>query len=474
MSSDQSSDFSDEGRTAHVERSDSVSVPNLRLIIMGANGVIVRPVSGAGPFVIGRAMQVDITIEDQSVSRQHARLHLEPELSIEDLGSRNGTRIGGVGVEPGRRHLVSPGDFIEVGTVAVTIQRTTSSANIHSLGEPEVESTDAGSAPTMQHRPGFVAGKWLNTSWGMISRIARGSISVLLRGETGVGKEILAELIHEHSRRSDAKLVRLNCAALPENMIESEIFGHEKGSFTGAHAAKQGLLEVAHGGTLFLDEIGELPAPLQAKLLRAIEDGSFRRVGSTRDRKVDVRFISATNVDLEQAIAGGSFRSDLLYRLNAFTLAIPPLRRRQDEIEGIALALAIRAMDDEDFEQGPPQVSSAAMRSLQTYHWPGNIRELRNVMERAVLLCDGKLIEPEHLPQEVRDGDAGVTSGGDVEAPSLVPAEFLNNPERERIVNALRDCGGNQTRAAEALGISRRTLTSRLSKYRIPRPRGGN
>jgi DNA-binding NtrC family response regulator len=476
MQDDPNSDFADEGATESVGHDRRRERPRLRLLVMAGGQVSVRALPESGRLIIGRADDADISIEDLSVSRRHAVLHLEPILAIEDLESRNGTRAGGITLSSAQVCPIRPGDLIELGSVTLTVQRTVAAISPpREGGAGDLQQTDG--PPTMQHRPGFVAGDWLTRTWPMLSRIAAGHISVLLRGETGVGKEIVAELIHEHSRRSEAPLVRLNCAAIPETMIESELFGHERGAFTGAHATKTGLLEAAHGGTLFLDEIGDLPATLQAKLLRAIEDGSFRRLGATQARKVDIRFISATHVDLDQAIEEGRFRSDLLYRLNAFTFAIPPLRQRPDEVQTIALTLAAHAALTD--EESAPEIAAPAMAALQAHRWPGNIRELRNVIERAVLLADHGVIQLEHLPEELqRVGDptgAKVARGSEGAEYGLeIPPDLATNPERQRIIAALNQYGGNQTRAAEILGVSRRTLSSRLAKYRIPRPRGGS
>ncbi len=293
-------------------------------------------------------------------------------------------------------------------------------------------------------------------------RVARGSLSVLLLGETGVGKEVFAEAIHRASPRTDGVFVRLNCAAFSENLLESELFGHAKGAFTGATAAKKGLLEVADGGTVFLDELGELPQSLQAKLLRVLENGQLQRVGDLRPRSVDVRFVSATNRDLEMAVARGEFRQDLYFRLNGVILAIPPLRERGAEIAPLAERFLGRAAASLGLERAPA-IAERTHGLLAKYSWPGNIRELKNVMERAVLLCTGDTIDPEHLPFEKMTTTwvPAATPRGDTDA------------RKQRIIDALAECSGNQTRAAAVLGVSRQTLSTWLDKYDIPRPRKG-
>jgi DNA-binding NtrC family response regulator len=334
------------------------------------------------------------------------------------------------------------------------------------------------------------SGRWQKRLRKLVAQIATSDLGVLLLGETGVGKEVCAEALHVQSTRRRHKLLRLNCAALTETLLESELFGHERGSFTGADRAKPGLLETAAGGTVFLDEIGELPMSIQVKLLRVLEDRKVQRVGALEPRSIDVRFVAATNRDLDTEVAAGRFRQDLLYRLNGFTVHIPPLRERTDEIEPLARMFS-----------GDADITQPALERLLSYSWPGNIRELRNVMERAVVLAGMAPIGPEHLPLDkmlatvapsplrsrrakTGDGEAAVT--GKFAAASLERAsretqrldpidtslhDEIRNLERDRIVAALDQCAGNQTKAARALGISRGTLIKRLDAYGIPRPR---
>ncbi|MFO0586158.1 MAG: sigma 54-interacting transcriptional regulator [Polyangiaceae bacterium] len=244
----------------------------------------------------------------------------------------------------------------------------------------------------------------------LVKRIAASPISVLLLGETGVGKEVMAETIHRDSPRAGKPLLRLNCAALSEQLLESELFGHERGAFTGAVVAKPGLLETAHGGTVFLDELGEMPLSTQAKLLRVLEDRQVQRVGSLKPKPIDVRFVAATNRDLEAEIGAGRFRSDLYFRLNGIAVTIPPLRERVDEIEGLASAFIVHACQKAQRDD-VPLLSQQALSLLQAYSWPGNIRELRNVMERAVLLSTEGVILPEHLPVDKMGATVAAPAG---------------------------------------------------------------
>jgi transcriptional regulator with PAS, ATPase and Fis domain len=318
----------------------------------------------------------------------------------------------------------------------------------------------------------------------LIERIAAGNIAVLVLGETGVGKEVMAEKIHKLSPRASKPYLRLNCAALTETLLESELFGHERGAFTGAVATKQGLLETADGGTVFLDEIGELPHSLQVKLLRVLEERMVMRVGGLKARQLDVRFISATNRDLEAEITRKTFRQDLYFRLNGATIMIPPLRERASEIHGLARAFLLHAATQMAMPS-PPPISEEAMQVMLAYSWPGNIRELRNVVERAVLLSDGNPITPDHLPLEKMRGGlptvarpvtipppvpATPTSVAAVPASAPAPA---GESEKERILRVLAECAGNQSAAARILGIGRRTLINRLDEYGVTRPRKG-
>ena len=319
--------------------------------------------------------------------------------------------------------------------------------------------------------PHIVADPAMKDLYRVAERVARGSISVLLLGETGVGKEVVAEALHRASPRRDRPYVRLNCAALSESLLESELFGYEKGAFTGAERSKPGLLETADRGTVFLDELGEMPAPLQAKLLRVLEQRQVLRVGGLEPRSIDVRFLSATNRDLEQEIEAGRFRRDLFYRLNGVMLHVPPLRERVMEIPLLTDAFLEQICVDNGFEV-VPRLSDRVRELLAGYDWPGNVRELRNVLERALLLCPGDRIEVEHLPVDKMTASWGAADAIDEDtntASGALPDRWTF--ERNRILAALKQCKQNQTRAAGVLGVSRRTLTTWLDKYDVPRPR---
>ena len=294
-----------------------------------------------------------------------------------------------------------------------------------------------------------------------VAQVAPTDSSVLLLGETGTGKELLAHAIHDKSPRRDAPLVTVNCAALPPSLIESELFGHEKGAFTGATASKTGRFEVAHGGTLFLDEIGELSADLQVKLLRVLQQGEFERVGSSRTRKVDVRIVAATNRDLRRAMADGSFRKDLYFRLSVFPIQVPPLRERREDIPLLVWAYINHRQPT--LRRHIERVPKRVMEALMAYAWPGNVRELENVVERALILSNGSTLRIEET--------LGAAIGND-DAPQH-DAERMDDVERMHIRRVLEGCGwqiAGKGHAAERLGLHPNTLRSRMLKLGIRRP----
>ncbi len=284
--------------------------------------------------------------------------------------------------------------------------------------------------------------------------IAPAETRVLITGESGAGKEIVAELIHRWSPRAHGPLIKVNCAAVPENLLESEWFGHEKGAFPGAAQRRIGRFEEAGGGTIFLDEIGDLPLPLQAKLLRIINDGAFRRLGADREVRADARILAATNRDLEAQIAAGRFREDLFYRLNVMEVHLPPLRERPEDI--LPLATHFIGL----FSRQKPRFSASVAASLRRYRWPGNVRELRNAMERAALLSRGEIVLPDHLPARV------LASAEESPPPAEHDVQRLDEIEREAILRALRKNHYNRTETARELAISRRALTYKLQRLR--------
>ncbi len=295
-----------------------------------------------------------------------------------------------------------------------------------------------------------------------VGRVAPSETTVLITGESGTGKEIVSRLVRQGSPRADKPFVAVNCAALPEQLLESELFGHERGAFTGASATKIGRLEQAAGGTLFLDEIAEMSPLVQAKFLRVLQEREFQRVGGTRTLRADVRVIAATNRDLQAAIERGQFREDLYYRLNVFEIHIPALRDRREDI----LPLAESFLEELGQTMGRPAagISRDAREWLLAYSWPGNVRELRNAIERAILLCDGGLITREHLPRH-RAPVGRQSPRHDPAAPLPAGGVDLEDMERSYVERALRDARGNKSKAARLLGLTRAQLYSRIEKY---------
>jgi DNA-binding NtrC family response regulator len=294
----------------------------------------------------------------------------------------------------------------------------------------------------------------------VVEQAAPTSASVLIWGESGTGKELVAQTIHQLSPRAQQPFVPINCAAIPETLLESEIFGHEKGAFTGAQDRRQGCFELADNGTLFLDEIAEMTPATQVKLLRVLQERRFRRLGGRNEMTVDVRVIAATNVNPSEAVKGGKLREDLYYRLNVFAIEVPPLRDRKDD-----LSLLIQAFINEFNQRNNKSVAaveSEAMRMLEQYNWPGNVREVRNVIERAVILANGRFIETKHLPPLV----AGSTDAGVKATLAIAPGTTVEEAETKLILMTLEHTRDNKTRAAEILGISLKTLHNKLNKLR--------
>jgi transcriptional regulator with PAS, ATPase and Fis domain len=557
-----------------VGRSDRVTGPlqaiassaRFRLLILGDNAIAgIHVLPETGTVTIGRDPDNVVQIEDDSISRHHAILHVENNrLSIEDAGSSNGTTVRKQPLAPNRRVDLGVNELVTVGHVTLVVQprfapaqtsrlatqdyfqtrleeecaraertnaqfavlgiraqATAENAVTHALmttmrqsdvlarlGERSyallvLDATPEQAAPVAErmvaairqvggaathslahfpsdarsafalltlisdHEPDpdelVIEEQSMRDLYALARRIAVSDLSVLILGETGVGKEKLSRTIHESSSRSAQRFVAINCAALNESLLESELFGHERGAFTGANSTKAGLLETADGGTVFLDEIGDMSLSIQSKILRILEDGDLRRVGATTAKKISVRFVAATNVDLEAAVERGRFRSDLYFRLSAATLVIPPLRERPREI--VILARRFAAAAAQRMGRAGIGFTGEALELLRAYGWPGNIRELRNVIERAVVVCNNDLISDEDLPAERMRGTYLRLS--QTESTSRGGAE----DERERVMQALAQADGNQSKAASLLGVSRRTLINRLEQYNLPRPR---
>ena len=525
----------------------------MRLVVVGPAAVVTTQLEADARVVVGRAAESDVSVDDRRLSRHHLALtRLENgEVQVEDLGSRNGTRVGD-GALPARvPTTLASADVCVLGSLIVWVDdddgpRWVPAATFDELTRSrasdlrvlEVRSASSASTETAHASPGIAAeeasrlaglrsslrvrlspsvrvrthvtrratGAVLiaipaegeaelvrpgsNRAWtfelvapvgstraapaiGVTAvsreptrtsvrpdrdRIARSDVTVLLHGETGSGKEVAAREIHARSRRAHGPFVVVNCAAIVETLFEAELFGHQKGAFTGALAARRGYFEAADGGTLFLDEIAELPTPLQAKLLRVVEEPAVVRVGGSVPHPVDVRILAATHRDLGVEVAEGRFREDLYFRLCGVVVRIPPLRERRGEIEGLVTDLLGRLSPE------PVVVSPRALATLEGYAWPGNVRELRAVIERALLVGDGKTLEASDIVFEAP-------------RPSPPPEPGMQRPpaddRRSQIRAALEATHGNQTKAAERLGVTRRTLTNWLNELGLPRPRKG-
>ncbi|NLS91697.1 MAG: sigma-54-dependent Fis family transcriptional regulator [Planctomycetaceae bacterium] len=362
---------------------------------------------------------------------------LAPELPVLLITAYGDLRQAVAAVKSGAvDYLVKPVDLNELEAVLVD-----------TLGNPQAEKTARAPLPELPAGIVFESASMRRVAETLVV-VADSSVPVLIMGESGTGKEVVAQLLHRWSGRSEGPMVAANCAGLPESLIESELFGHTKGAFTGASEARQGLFRAAHGGTLFLDEIGELPLHLQPKLLRAIETGQITPVGSETPVPVDTRLIAATNRDLSEAVEAGKFRDDLYYRINVVELVVPPLSQRREDV----LPLAKRF--GSEFGGGPVRFSPQAVNCLLAHAWPGNVRELRNAIQRACLLSRGDVIMPEHLPPRI---------AGLAEQPSENAGEGrLSQVERATILATLAECQGNRTHAAKKLGISRRALIYKL------------
>ncbi|HVK86028.1 MAG TPA: sigma 54-interacting transcriptional regulator [Kofleriaceae bacterium] len=407
------------------------------LVVSSAAGLATMRLPPRPEIVIGRAPDCDVVVDDPSVSRRHASL--DASGSVRDLGSRNGTTVAGKRLARGESAPLGVGGVAEIGsaTIVLVASRPVRSGRTAAPLEEAIAHD-----PTMRHL------------YGLLELVGPSDLPVLILGETGAGKEVFAEAIHRRSRRAQATFLRINCAGLTGSLLESELFGYERGAFTGAVAARPGLFEAAHGGTMFLDEVGELPQDTQAKLLRVLDSGEVYRLGSHTPRRIDVRYVAATNRDLEEAVDAGTFRQDLFFRLNGFALTLPPLRRRLADIVPLAELFLERCAARAGVPA--PRLHDEAARALVAHPFPGNVRELKHMIDRAFVLARGGAeLTPEHL------------SISDVVRPRSRALDI----DRDAIAAALRRTNGNQRRAAELLGIARRTLINRMEEFGMDRPR---
>ncbi len=457
----------------------------LSLVVHHAEGSEIALLAPGVPVVVGRQAPATICVPSTKISREHARFTLDPSgrVKVEDLGSTNGTWFRGARIEAVE---IALGDEVLLGGALACLQviRPGDRSDV----APGVRPASAADDP-------IAAAPATRETLEVAARMASSSAPVILYGETGTGKEVLARFLHERGPRAGKPLVCVNCAAIPAELLESALFGHERGAFTGAGQRQKGVFEQADGGTVFLDEIGELSLAAQAALLRVLETGRFSRVGSPGEIAVDVRVIAATHRDLEALRDAGAFRADLYYRLGVLVLVIPPLRERVEDIEPLARRFLARA------GCAVRGITPAALAMLQAYTWPGNVRELRNTIERAVVLARGDMIDVADLARRIREpaavwasrsSDDEPPSSRTMEEPTPSARPTLDPPtpsmrsgeaasaadlrarkrelEAQMLAETLRATGWNQSEAARRLGMPLRTLTYKLKALGLQKP----
>jgi transcriptional regulator with PAS, ATPase and Fis domain len=426
--------------TIAIKTREPAAYTTARLIVIPPVGAEKSVVLGVPHVRIGAGSSNDVIIEDPHASRFHAELRKTDEgWLLRDLGSLNGTRVGDVVVKEG---LLHSGATITIGETKIRFLADDGRAE-------EI-------AVSPHHSFGDVVGRSLRMRevFGVLERIAATDLTVLIGGETGSGKDVIARAIHKASPRAKGPFVVFDCAAVAPNLIESELFGHVKGAFTGADANREGAFERAHNGTLFLDEIGELSLDLQPKLLRALEQRRIKAVGGQKEVPVDVRIIAATHRNLEQKVKEQAFRQDLFFRLSVVTVQVPPLRHRVEDLPVLVEAILVGS-------DKPMGIAPETMKILESYDWPGNVRELKNVIESASAIADGDQLEPRHLMFfKPRRRDPTMEK-------LPLAGKTLESIERNAIQQTLEQCGGNKTKAAKALGISPSTLYEKVKKYKL-------
>jgi transcriptional regulator with GAF, ATPase, and Fis domain len=451
-------------------RPDGATTLHLRKckIHVEANGITKEHTFDQVDITIGSAEDNDIALTDDTVSRNHCRIYQAGNsYLVQDLGSTNGTFVDQVRI---KEAYLKPGSTVELGNTSVQFQSYDEEIHI---------------SPLSDERFGDIIGasRDMRSIFGVLEKISPSDATIVIEGETGTGKEVVANTIHKKSRRVDKPFIVFDCSAVPANLIESELFGHEKGSFTGAIMARPGLFELAHGGTIFLDELGELSIELQPKLLRVLETREVRRVGGARPMKVDVRIIAATNRSLEEEVRAGRFREDLFYRLSVVRLHLPPLRERREDIP----LLARHFLKNGRFNKGMDghrkigQMSRDVMEALRGYDWPGNVRELLNVIERAVSFADTDTIELVDLPKNLVESDhmqrlqtlgARITNQGRQTVDEMgsfkhAKEKWVSSFERDYIVRLLEKHHYNISHAARDAEIDRKYFRKLMKKYGI-------
>jgi Nif-specific regulatory protein len=450
-----------DNRELHVEASDGLDAPSHAVRYRIGEGIIGKVVETSRPIVVPRVSQ-----EPTFLNRAAKR----PELPREELSFicvpilLNRRAVGAVGVDlkfnPDRdyeRYVKFLGIVASSIAQAVKIQRL--------IEEDKKRLVDENTHLRQELKERYDFSSIIGTSgpvrqmYEQMAQVAATNTTVLIRGESGTGKELVAHSIHYNSPRANKPFVKVSCAALPDSLIESELFGYERGAFTGADQRKKGRFELAEGGTLFLDEIGDINLSTQVKLLRVLQEREFERLGSTETVKVNVRLLTATNKDMERAIAAGTFREDLYYRLNVFTIFVPPLRERKADL--LLLVDHFLERFSREHHKNIKRIATPAIDMLMSYHWPGNVRELENTLERSVLMCDGQVIHGHHLPPSLQTAEAS----GTVTRVSLQDA--VAGFEKDLIQDALKTTRGNRAKAARLLDTTERVLNYKVKKYGV-------
>ena len=452
----------------HVEASDGLDAPSHAVRYRVGEGIIGRVVESSKPIVVPQ-----VSKEPTFLNRAAKR----PELPKEELSFicvpilLNRRAVGALGVDlrfnPDRdydRYVKFLGIVASSIAQAVKIQRL--------VEDDKKRLVDENTHLKQELRERYDFSSIIGTSgpvrqmYEQMSQVAPANTTVLIRGESGTGKEMVAHAIHYNSPRANKPFIKVSCAALPDSLIESELFGYEKGAFTGADQRKKGRFEMAEGGTLFLDEIGDIALQTQVKLLRVLQEREFERLGSTETVKVNVRLLAATNKDMERAIAAGTFREDLYYRLNVFAIFVPPLRERKADL--LLLVDHFLEKFSREHHKSIKRISTPAIDMLMSYHWPGNVRELENTLERAVLMCDGQVVHGHHLPPSLQTAEASGT------VTRVALSDAVAGFEKDLIQDALKTTRGNRAKAARLLDTTERVLNYKVRKYAIDAHRFGS
>ncbi|MEZ4704756.1 MAG: sigma 54-interacting transcriptional regulator [Bdellovibrionota bacterium] len=437
------------------EQPTLLTLPKSKLVVMQDDVATKEYSMSKGTITIGSSSKSDLILSDDTVSRNHAEIKKTKDgYLLRDLESTNGTFLGNVKV---REVFLGSNANIRVGRTKIKFISEDERLEIY---------------PSKKSKFGDMIGQSIEMRkiFGVLEKVAPTNVTVVIGGETGTGKELVAKAVHEHSKRAKRPFIIFDCGAVAENLIESELFGHEKGSFTGATTTRQGAFELADEGTIFLDEIGELSLDLQPKLLRVLETGEVKRVGADRAKKVNVRVVAATHRNLKEMVKQNLFREDLFFRLSVVQILLPPLRKRRDDVETLIKHFFELSKKENHIGENVDGISDEAKRLLMEYQWPGNIRELKNAMDRAMSFCDGSQIEIQHLPEYLRDTP---TTSAATSLPSFdedlpfkeAKEKWVETFEKDYLINILRKNDMNISKAAKEAGIDRKSVQRLLKKY---------